>query len=77
MKVEDAATANTGIWITFIGVVILYVGLGVTAILVLRMMSRRSREGSRVGEDDVPYGPSAPIEAGDADASDDERKVPL
>jgi len=77
MKVEDAATANTGIWITFIGVVILYVGLGVTAILVLRMMSRRSREGSRVGEDDVPYGPSEPIEAGDADASDDERKVPL
>jgi cytochrome d ubiquinol oxidase subunit I len=77
MKVEDAATANTGIWITLIGVVILYVGLGVTAILVLRMMSRRFREGSRVGEDDVPYGPSEPIEAGDADASEDERMVPL
>ena len=36
MKVEDAATANTGIWITFIGVVLLYVGLGVTTVLVLR-----------------------------------------
>ena len=33
MKVEDAATGNTGIWITFIGVVLLYVGLGVTTIL--------------------------------------------
>ena len=30
MKVEDAATGNTGVWITFIGVVLLYVGLGVT-----------------------------------------------
>ena len=46
MKVEDAATANTGIWITFIGVVILYLGLGITTILVLRMMSRRFREGA-------------------------------
>ncbi|GAA4746068.1 cytochrome ubiquinol oxidase subunit I [Nocardioides endophyticus] len=58
MKVEEAATANTGIWVTFIGVVLLYVGLGVTTVLVLRMMSRRYREGSRVTEGDVPYGPS-------------------
>ena len=26
MKVEDAATANTGVWITFVAVVVLYVG---------------------------------------------------
>jgi cytochrome d ubiquinol oxidase subunit I len=77
MKVEDAATANTGIWITFIGVVILYVGLGVTAILVLRMMSRRFRGGEPTGEADVPYGPSEPIDAGVGGASPDERKVPL
>ena len=63
MKVEDAATANTGIWITFIGVVILYIGLGVTTILVLRMMSRRFREGSQVDEADVPYGPSELVAA--------------
>lgn len=59
MKVEDAATANTGIWITFIGVVILYVGLGITTILVLRQMSRLFREGDHSPEADVPYGPSA------------------
>jgi cytochrome d ubiquinol oxidase subunit I len=58
MKVVDAATANTGIWVTFIGVIILYVGLGITAILVLRGMSRRFRRGEGDSETDVPYGPS-------------------
>ena len=58
MKVEDAATANTGIWVTFIGVVLLYIGLGVTTVLVLRGMSRRFRAGDRSDETDVPYGPS-------------------
>jgi cytochrome d ubiquinol oxidase subunit I len=62
MKVDDAATANTGIWITFVGVVILYVGLGITAILVLRMMSRRFREGAADSEADVPYGPNEPTD---------------
>ena len=64
MKVEDAATANTGIWITFLGVVLLYIGLGVTTVLVLRQMSRRFREGDRVGESGVPYGPSEPTDSG-------------
>jgi len=55
-------------------VVLLYLGLGVTTVLVLRMMSRRFREGGgRSGEADVPYGPSEPIAAGDAGASEDER----
>ena len=75
MKVEDAATANTGIWITFIGVVILYVGLGVTTILVLRQMSRRFREGDRSGEADVPYGPNEPIGPASRRAAD-EREGP-
>jgi cytochrome d ubiquinol oxidase subunit I len=59
MKVEDAATANTGVWITFIVVTVLYLGLGVTTVLILRKMSRRFRE-CGVAEQDVPYGPSAP-----------------
>jgi cytochrome d ubiquinol oxidase subunit I len=62
MKVEDAATGNTGVWITFLAVVALYLGLGVTTILILRGMSRRFRGDDGFNEADVPYGPSAPID---------------
>jgi cytochrome d ubiquinol oxidase subunit I len=59
MRVEDAATGNTGVWITFLAVFAIYVGLAVTVILVLRLMSRRWREGEK--DEDVdsggPYGP--------------------
>ena len=48
MKVADAATANIGVWITFIVVAILYLGLGITTILVLRGMSRRARARGRI-----------------------------
>jgi cytochrome bd ubiquinol oxidase subunit I len=56
MKVEDAATANTGVWITFIAVLALYVGLAVTTVLILRLMAKRFREND-VGDREVPYGP--------------------
>ena len=59
MKVEDAATANTGVWITFISVIVLYLALGVTAILVLRGMSRRFRRAGGFHEIEGPYGPPA------------------
>jgi cytochrome d ubiquinol oxidase subunit I len=59
MKVENAATANTGVWVTFILVIVLYLGLAVTTILVLRNLSRRFRVRDG-GDDDVPYGPSGP-----------------
>jgi cytochrome d ubiquinol oxidase subunit I len=58
MKVEEAATANTGVWITFIGVFVLYAALGVTLILVLRGMSRRFRRAGGFVEGDTPYGPT-------------------
>ena len=61
MKVEDAATANTGVWVTFIAVVLLYLGLGVTTILVMRGMSRRFRNQTELDDTDAPYGPSAPL----------------
>jgi cytochrome bd ubiquinol oxidase subunit I len=61
MKVEDAATANTGVWITFVAVTLLYAALGVTAILVLRGMSRRFRRGDEVTDVDSPYGPRSPV----------------
>jgi cytochrome bd ubiquinol oxidase subunit I len=59
MKVEDAVTANTGVWITFFAVVILYALVGTTTILVLRGMSRRFREAVGFTELDTPYGPTA------------------
>lgn len=60
MKVEDAATGNPGVWITFIGVVLLYLGLAVTTVLVLRGMSRRYRQGDELDDHDAPYGPRKP-----------------
>ncbi len=68
MRVEDAATGNEGVWITFLAVTVLYIGLGVTTVLVLRSMSRRWREaaaaegdgGLALDEGDVPYGPNRP-----------------
>ena len=59
MKVEDAATANTGVWIMTVLVTVLYVGLGITTILILRTMSRRFRTRD-VADHEVPYGPSEP-----------------
>jgi cytochrome d ubiquinol oxidase subunit I len=64
MKVAQAVTGNTGVWMTFLGVVALYAVVGVTTILVLRGMSRRWREsGGDVDDTDVPYGPRAPVDA--------------
>ena len=65
MKVEDAATGNTGVWVTFIGVIVLYTALAFTTVYVLRGMSRRFRRNEEAGEtddygeEDVPYGPSS------------------
>jgi cytochrome d ubiquinol oxidase subunit I len=65
MKVEDGATTNTGVWITFVVILGVYAVVGVTTILVLRGMSRRWREVCDL-DTDVPYGPREPIEAPDA-----------
>ena len=75
MKVEDAATANTGVWVTFIGVVALYLGLAVTTILILRNMSRRFRRND-VDDHDVPYGPRSPVPAAEPAAEPEEVTVP-
>jgi cytochrome d ubiquinol oxidase subunit I len=63
MRVEDAATANVGVWVTFVFVLALYIGLGTTTILVLRGMSRRNRvhwDDDELDLSDVPYGPNRP-----------------
>jgi cytochrome d ubiquinol oxidase subunit I len=60
MKVEDGATSNTGVWISTVVVTVLYTGLGITTVLILRSMSKRFRDGT-LAEQDVPYGPSGPV----------------
>jgi cytochrome bd ubiquinol oxidase subunit I len=67
MKVEDAATGNTGVWITFLAVVILYAVVGIATILVLRGMSRRFRRTEGLVDHEVPYGPSEPAVPATAD----------
>ena len=58
MKVEDAATTNDGVWITFVAVVVIYLALATTVVYVLRSMSRRYRDQAEPDDDsDVPYGP--------------------
>jgi cytochrome bd ubiquinol oxidase subunit I len=54
MRTSEAVTDAEGIWFSFGLVLFLYAGLGTTAILVLRAMSRRWREGGDAG---TPYGP--------------------
>jgi cytochrome bd ubiquinol oxidase subunit I len=58
MKVEDAATGNTGVWIMFVSVIVLYLALGVTTIVVLRSMSKRFRRAGGFVDHDTPYGPT-------------------
>jgi cytochrome d ubiquinol oxidase subunit I len=70
MKVEDAVTANTGVWITFFAIVILYALVGATTILVLRAMGRRFRRTEGFTDQDTPYGPSALAEEVSAGAGE-------
>jgi cytochrome bd ubiquinol oxidase subunit I len=78
MKVEDAATANTGIWVMTVAVAILYTALGITTILVLRGMSKRFRRAGGFTDHDTPYGPSGPTgdsAAAAAEAEEEEEPV--
>lgn len=56
MTVEDAATTNSGVWVTFLAYVAVYTALGVACVYVLRRMSRRFREESSA-DHGTPYGP--------------------
>jgi cytochrome d ubiquinol oxidase subunit I len=59
MRVEDAVTANSGIWISLTAIVVIYTAMGVAAAMVLRSMARRWRESDDV-DLPTPYGPSSP-----------------
>ena len=58
MRTSEAVTEADGIWFTFGLVLLLYAALGTAAILVLRSMSRRWREGG-AEETAAPYSPPA------------------
>jgi cytochrome d ubiquinol oxidase subunit I len=55
LRTVNAATDNPGIWWSYAGACVLYVGMTIGAVVVLRSMARRWR----AGEEDLPspYGP--------------------
>jgi cytochrome d ubiquinol oxidase subunit I len=57
MRVEDAATTNTGVWLTFVVILVLYLAVAATTIAVLRRMSRRFRQTDATAEVPGPYSP--------------------
>jgi cytochrome d ubiquinol oxidase subunit I len=60
MRTSEAVTDAKGIWFSFGLVLLLYAAIGTIAILVLRAMSRRWREGESELEVGTPYAPPAP-----------------
>jgi cytochrome d ubiquinol oxidase subunit I len=63
MKVQQAATSNSGVWVTFLVILVLYIGVAVTLALVLRGMSRRFRAAGTALEPGGPYAPNEPPDA--------------
>jgi cytochrome d ubiquinol oxidase subunit I len=61
MRTSEAVTDAEGIWFAFALVIVLYTALGTTAVLVLRAMSRRWREGGAEPEAGAPYAPPAEV----------------
>jgi len=62
MRTSEAVTDAKGIWFSFGLVLVLYAAIGTIAILVLRGMSRRWREG-RAEPEGTPYAPPAEVGA--------------
>jgi cytochrome d ubiquinol oxidase subunit I len=56
LRTTDAASMSSGLWWSYLGFVVVYVGMTVGAYVVLRSMARRWR----AGEEDLPspYGPA-------------------
>jgi len=58
MTTSQAATTNGGVLDSLTGVIVLYAVLGVATVMILRLLSRRWRQGAgREPEAGVPYGP--------------------
>ena len=60
LRTADAASTNHGLWYTYGAILVVYTGMTVAAVAVLRSMARRWREGEDL-DLPTPYGPgSAP-----------------
>ncbi len=57
MRTAEAVTPAHGLWFSFGAVLLLYAAIGTVAILILRSMSRRWREGGEEPEGGTPYAP--------------------
>jgi cytochrome bd ubiquinol oxidase subunit I len=57
MRTEDAVTQASGVWVTFVLVMLLYAALGAALVAVLLAMARRWRAADEP-DSDVPYGPA-------------------
>jgi cytochrome bd ubiquinol oxidase subunit I len=60
MRVEDAVTSNSGIWVSLAAMVLIYVSMGVTACKVLLGMARRWRDDPD-SDLPTPYGPGGEL----------------
>ena len=60
MTVEEAVTTNSGVWISLLGVVLLYSSMGLIASRVLRRMAARWRQDPH-SDLPTPYGPGREV----------------
>src|SRR3954452_8625537 len=63
LRTKDAVTTAGGVPVMFVAILLIYAVVGVVAVLALRTMARRWREGE-VPDEDVPYGPPPAVAAG-------------
>lgn len=59
LRVDQAVSRSTGLWVSLVGVVVLYTAMTIVGTVVLRSMARRWREDSGTSLP-APYGPSEP-----------------
>src|SRR4051794_4448012 len=60
LRTKDAVTTAGGVPVMFAAILLLYAAVGTAAVVILRGMARRWREGQGIDdESDVPYGPPA------------------
>ncbi|MEV3961325.1 cytochrome ubiquinol oxidase subunit I [Nocardia sp. NPDC050193] len=57
LRTDDAASTSTGLWWSYTGVLLVYLGMTAGAVVVLRSMARRWRAGTETIA--APYGPGA------------------